>query len=233
MEREHAPGPGSMPQEWPRHELPEDRRRFTASALWRSAAAAAGATAGVLLSVPLGVYLAVTLFEHLGVPLMDAVISGPTKDMPFLEKLVAFLFLAVAAIVIAVDVVVALVAPIFVVVPLLVTAVALRLARAGLITRTLWLMLAAVVGLAVVVLPTLSVFDGEPDFWLWVVLVAGGAFAGRFVVELWKPDLAGRPAEAGTGWRRWKGLGLAWLILLAIAVVGIVVLVLLRLPVQT
>jgi hypothetical protein len=184
-------------------------------------AAAVGAAAGVALAVPLGVLLGVFLFKRISGPLVEHMMSE-AKGWSIVETIVFGILLFVAALAIVVVIVISLVAPIFLLVPLLVTAVALRLTRAGLIMRSLWLMLAALAVLSAVFLPVLHVFDDRTNWWTWVVLVAAAAFLGRLLVEAYKPDLAGRPASGLDVWLRWKRLGVAWLVLIVVVVVGMI-----------
>jgi hypothetical protein len=204
--------------------------RLDLAAVGRSAAAAGGSVAGVLVAMPIGAYLAALLFEHVGVPLAREIVSdGTSQGGPVLETILVGVFLVLAALVLAIYVVVALVAPIFVVLPLLATSIVLRLTGAGLITRTLWLMLGVVALLAAVFFPTLSVFDVDAGWPVWIVLVALGGFLGRLIVELWRPDLANRPASTAAVWHRWKRLGVVWLVLFLVAIVGMLILAVTRL----
>jgi hypothetical protein len=203
-------------------------RKLTTAAMGRCAAAAGGAIVGVLLAIPLGVYLVVTLFEDFGLPLAKGMIRQGTETLSGLDLIVVGVFVLITAIVFALYLVVALVAPIFVVLPLLVTAVALRLSGAGAITRSLWLMLAIVGVLAATIPPTLSLFDLPNQRWTWLGIVATAAFAGRLIVELSMPERADQPTNVTAAWQRWRRLGIAWLVLTVIAVAGSVILVLTR-----
>ncbi|MBX6724311.1 MAG: hypothetical protein IRY92_13940 [Dactylosporangium sp.] len=89
-------------------------------------------------------------------------------------------------------------------------------------------MLGIVGVLAGTVLPATSVLDLDTHWSTWVLIVAIGSFTGRLIVELWKPDLAGTPADVRAVWQRWRRLGLAWLILTTTAVAGTVILFLAR-----
>jgi hypothetical protein len=170
-----------------------EKRELTYVAIGRSAAAAGGAVADVLLALPLGAYLAVALFDDLGVPLVKEMISGGTEGLSGVQGIIVGAFVVFVAFVFAIYLVIALVAPIFVVIPLLTTAAALRLTGAGAITRSLWLMLGIVGVLAGTILPALSVLNLDARWWTWVLIVATGSFVGRLIVELWRPDLAGTP----------------------------------------
>lgn len=205
-----------------------ENSELTYAAIGRSAAAAGGAVAGVLLAVPLGAYLAVALFGDLGIPLMKEMVSEGTDGLSGIHAIVVGALVVFVAFVFAIYLVVALVAPMFVVVPLLATAAALRLVGAGAITRSLWLMLGIVGALAGTVLPATSVLNLDTHWWTWVLIVATGSFVSRLIVELWKPDLAGTPANVTAVWQRWRRLGVAWLILTMTAVAGTVILFLAR-----
>lgn len=195
--------------------------RLSGAALGRSAASAGGAVAGFVVAVPLGAYLAFVLFVRVGVPFVNAILDGAlTRDMPGVQAFIVGALLVVAAVVVAVCLVFALVAPIFVLVPLLGTATALRLSRAGVITRTLWLTFALVTALAAAVLTVLWALDARPQWWMWPGLVCIGAFLGRLIVELSDPGSADQPADLSTVGKRWKRLGLAWLVLLVVGVAG-------------
>ena len=178
----------------------------------RSAAAAVGAAVGALGAMTIGGPLFALLFIHVGGPIAGGIISDATQGRSGVEAVLVAIFVVIAAVMVAILVVTVLVAPVFVVLPLAATAVALRLTKAGLIMRSLWLTLAAVAGLAVVRLalaghrPSIAIhLSGDdqsralhlshvgPGGWMWVLIVAAGAFAGRLAVELWKPDQASRP----------------------------------------
>lgn len=148
--------------------------------------------------------------------------------MSGLQTIIVGALVVLVAFVFAIYLVIALVAPIFVVLPLLTTAAALRLTGAGANTRSLWLMLGMVGVLAGAILPTSSVLDLDTRWWTWLLIIATGAFAGRLIVELWKPDLADKPSNVTAIWQRWRGLGISWAILTVIAVAGSFILVLTR-----
>ncbi|TDB83517.1 hypothetical protein E1264_28150 [Actinomadura sp. KC216] len=195
-----------------------DGRGITVPALARSAAAAVGAVAGAAIAVPLAILLFTVLFIHVGVPLIEEIVSGGlTPDMSLIEKIIVGIFLLLAVTVLVIYLILALVAPVFVLVPLLSTAIALRLAGGGAILRSLLLMLAMIAAYTVVAVPAASAVEIDVQWWTWAAIVAFSAFGGRLVVELWRPDLAGTPQRFGNLWRRWKTLGLAWLITLVVA----------------
>lgn len=193
-------------------------RRVSWVAVLRSAVAAGGAAGGLVIAVPVGAYLGAWLFEHVGTRIVEGIITGGATDgLGGLEAVIVGVFLAIAAIVVALLVVAALVAPVFVVLPMLGTAVALRVTGAGLILRTLWLSLAAFVLLGVGTATVVEALDVRMHWWMWAAVVAVGSFAGRFVVEAWQPRLAGvRTPLAVT--RRWMVLLVVWLCLLVVAV---------------
>ncbi|MFI0408321.1 hypothetical protein [Actinomadura sp. 3N508] len=191
---------------------------ITGLALARSAAAAAGALAGAAVAVPLAALLFFVLLIHVGFPAIGEIVSGALPpEMSFIEKVAAGFLLLLAVSVLVVFVILALVAPIFVLVPMLSTAIALRLAGGGAILRSLWLMLAMIAASTVVALPTASAAEVDVQWWAWAGIVAFSAFGSRLLVELWRPDLAGSPQGFGNLWRRWKTLILAWLITLVVA----------------
>ncbi|MEQ7124451.1 hypothetical protein ABN034_07990 [Actinopolymorpha sp. B11F2] len=206
-----------------------DRPRLGVPAWARSFAAAGGAVAGVLLAVPVGSFLLVVLFERLGTAIIRDISSGAlADDLSGVEAVIAGVFLLLTAVLVAILVVVALVTPVFVIVPMATTALALRLAGAGLIARTLLLALGGVVVLAGGLRMALSSVGVDLDWWTWVLAAAGGAFAARLVVELWKPDDAGRgddSDDSDDGWRRWIRLGVVWIALAALAIVLVLLLV--------
>ncbi|MEQ4209312.1 hypothetical protein [Actinopolymorpha sp. B9G3] len=202
-----------------------DRPRLGVPAWARSFAAAGGAAAGALLAVPVGGFLIVVLFERIGTAIIRDITSGAvTDDMSGVEAVIAAVFLLLTAVLVAILVVVALVTPVFVILPMAATALALRLAGAGLIARSLLVGLGLVIGLAAGVGAASSSVDIDMDLWIWILVAAAGAFGGRLVVELWKPDDAGR-VDGATGRRRWSRLGVAWAALLALAIVLILLLV--------
>jgi hypothetical protein len=225
-------GPSDSAREMaPTHPQPGNRG-ITVAALGRSAAAAAGAVAGlvlaVLVAIPLGPLLFSVLFEYVGLPIVEWIIfSGGRPDMSSLEGFITGVFLMIAGVALAIAVaivtacvVIVLVAPIFVLVPLLATATVLRLVGAGMIIRTLWLMLGMIVALAIAILPTFPALHIGAHRWVWIAIVAGGASVGRLVVELWKPELANKPADVAAIWKRWKRVGTAWLVFALVAIVS-------------
>ncbi|GAB3427845.1 hypothetical protein [Flindersiella endophytica] len=185
----------------------------------RSLAAAGGALAGGLLAVPIAGVLFVFLFERVGVSIVESVVSEAMEGVDGLEALFVGLFLALAAVVLAVVIVVALVAPVFVVLPMVAVAVALRLARAGLIMRTIGFTLATVLALAVGVVLVANVAGLKVQWWLCFPVLAAGGFAGRYLVERTRPDRAGVPDTAVVG-RRWKRVAVAWLVVVLVGVAG-------------
>jgi hypothetical protein len=199
--------------------------RFSLASLVRCVAAATGAAAGVMLALPIGSFLAVVLFKEVGAPLAKRIVTDAlAQSDSAIETIVVAIFLTIAALMLAVYVVIVLVAPVFILVPMLASAAALRLAHAGLITRTLWLWLGLSVFLAVVLLPASSPFHVRPDWWLWALMVSTAGFVGRLIVELWQPELAGTPASVGDTLRRWKTLLLVWAVLLSVAIIALVTL---------
>lgn len=87
----------------------------------------------------------------------------------------------------------------------------------------------AIVGLLAMTIPTtFSVFELEAHWWTWLCIVATGAFAGRLIVELWKPELADKSTDVTTFWQRWRRLGIAWLVLAMTGIAGGLVLFLTR-----
>jgi hypothetical protein len=189
------------------------------AAAGRSFAAAGGAVAGGLLAVPLGAVLFLYLFERVGVRIVDSVISSALDDVNGLEALVVGLFLAIAGLVLAIIVVVALVAPVFVVLPMVAVAVALRLSRAGLIMRTVGLTLAVVIGLGLAVSMLANLAGARVEWWFCFPVLAVAGFAGRYIVERASPDRAGVPDREVVG-PRWKRVALAWLVIVLVGVVG-------------
>lgn len=215
-----APPPPGVPPPAHHTATVDDPRRVSLGGLLRSLVAAGGAAGGLVIAVPLGAFLGVWLFEHVGVPVAEGIISGGAGGSggdDWLESLVVGIFLAIAAIMVAVLVVAALVAPVFVVLPMLGTAVALRLTGAGLILRTMWLSLAAFVLLGVGTAALVEALDVRTHWWMWAAVVAVGSFAGRLVVEAWQPRAAGVRGPL-TVTRRWKALVIVWLCLLVVAV---------------
>ncbi|MFI0368822.1 hypothetical protein ACH35V_13130 [Actinomadura sp. 1N219] len=191
---------------------------ITVPALARSAAAACGAVAGTAVAVPLAVLLFFVLFIHVGIPLLEEIVSGElTPEMSLVETIIIGFLLIVVLAVLMIYLILALVAPIFVLVPLLSTAIALRLAGGGAILRSLWLMLAMIAVYTVVALPAASAVEVDVQWWAWAAIVAFSAFGGRLVVELWRPDLAGSPQSFRSLWRRWKTLVLAWSVTAVVA----------------
>jgi hypothetical protein len=203
-------------------------RKLTTAAIGRCAAAAGGAVAAVLLAFPLGAYLVVALFAEIGLPLAKEMTRQGTEGLSGVHLVVVGGLVLLVALLFALYLAVALVAPIFVVLPLVVTAAALRLGGAGAITRTLWVMLAIAGVLAATIPATVSQLDLKAHRWTWLVIIAAAAFAGRLIVELWVPERADQPTSVSAAWRRWRRLVIAWLVLTMIAVAGAVVLVLTR-----
>lgn len=192
----------------------------------RSFASAGGALAGGLLAVPIGAVLFVFLFERVGIPIVDSVVTSALDDVRGIEALFVGVFLVLAGLVVAIIVVVALVAPVFVVLPMVAVAVALRLCRAGLIMRTVGLTLVTVLGLALTVLIVANVAGLRVEWWFCFPVLAVGGFAGRYLVEVSRPDRAGLPDQVVLG-PRWKRLTLAWLVIVLVGVAGAIALSLL------
>jgi hypothetical protein len=46
------------------------------------------------------------------------------------------------------------------------------------------------------------------------------AALARIVVELWRPDLANKPADLAPTWKRWMRLGMAWSVFAVVATVS-------------
>jgi hypothetical protein len=223
---EAQPGQGSPPSHAIDAEPDPDRPRLDLPAWARSLAAAGGASAGMLLAVPLGGLLFVILFERLGTAIIRDITSGAlTNDLSGVEAVLVGIFVIIGALMVAILAVVALVLPVFVIVPIVTTALALRLAGAGLIARTLLLALGGVVALAAVARMASSSVEIDLNWWTWALVAAVGAFAGRLVVELWKPDEAGRGAHGDEEWRRWIRLGVVWIALVGLAIVLVFLLV--------
>lgn len=201
-----------------------DRRGIPAAAFGRSVAAAGGAVAGVLLAVPFGLLLFIVLLLRVGIPLILKIIHELTSGMSTFDAIVVGIPLGVILVIVAICVVIVLVAPIFILLPLVTTAAVLRYTNAGMILRTLWLMLGMTFLLVAAIMPMLSLFHLHAYWWTWVAIVAGGAFVGRLIVELWKPDLANKATASAVVQRRWIRLALAWFILALLAVVGSIIL---------
>lgn len=187
-------------------------RRFGLAATARCGAAAGGATAGGLVAFPLGGLLATWLFARIGTRIISGIVSDGLRGVHGIAVVFAAILLVVAGLAVAAIVIAVLVAPVFVVLPMLATGVALRLTRAGLVLRTLWLTLAAVAVLSIGVLLGLSAVKGNAHWWLWLVIVGGAAFLARMVVELAWPEPSARAAGPVSVGRRWKLVGAVWLI---------------------
>lgn len=209
----------------PNQELPPSQgqhvpapRRVTTAALLRSAVAAGGAVAGVAVAIPVGAVLAMFLFEHVGTAVVEGIMSEATDGRSGIEAAIVAVMLAIAAIMVAVLVVVALVAPVFVVLPMLGAGLALRLTRAGLILRSLWLSLAALAVLVGGVAGVLSLFEVRGPWWLWMLVVALASFVGRLTVEARQPQRAAVRSSAALG-KRWLVLVIVWICLVGVAIV--------------
>lgn len=193
--------------------------RFSPAALLRALVAAAGAAVGTLVAVPVGQVLFAVLFAHVGKAVMESVIgSVDLAGRPVIEAVILGIVLVLAGLVIAIFVVSILVAPVFVILPLAASGIALRLVRAGLVLRTVWLTLATAVILAVGIGVALEALELRTEGWVWLVIVASAAFVARIVVELWTPERARRPDGAVRS--RWKRLAVVWVVLVVGAVVA-------------
>ncbi len=180
-------------------------------ALARSAAASVGAAAGTLAAIVVGGPLAALLFIHIGEPVVEGLTAGATEGRSGIEAVFAGLFAAIGAVLIAILIVAAIIAPLFVLLPLAAAAIALRLTGAGLILRSLWLMIVAVAAVVVISLfqsrsqlgPSTADIDGPHSVllgggaWILVLTAAGAAFVGRLCVELWNPDRAASRLRSG------------------------------------
>jgi hypothetical protein len=195
-------------------------------AAWaRSLAAAGGAAVGTVLAIPMGGILFAVLFERLGTAIIRDITSGALEDASGVEAVVVGIFVVIGALMAAVLVVVALVTPVFVLLPTASTALALRVAGAGLIARSLLVGMGVVVVLAGGMRVASSAVDLDYDWWTWVLVTAGGALVGRLVVEAWKPAEAGQRHTGAKGWRRWSRLGMTWVALVVLAIVLVLLLV--------
>lgn len=197
----HGPvtGPESPHPSSTRQERPPKKPRPGPGAVMRSSVGATGAVLGTYAAVQIGPLLFAYLFTRVGKPVMNDIIGGSrTEGFSGLEAVLVGIFVFIGAVVVAILVVCVLVAPVFLLLPMAATAIALRLAGAGLIVRTLWLMLGTVAVLAVVVQATysaleVSAFNRVDSGVAWALMVGVGAFVGRLVVEFWKPvEAAGR-----------------------------------------
>jgi hypothetical protein len=196
----------------------------TGTALARSLVASGGALVGGLLAVPVAGVLFVALFERVGVRIMESVVSGAFEDVSGIEDVIAAIFLMIAAVMIAVIVVGALVAPVFLVLPMTAVAVSLRLTKAGFIMRTVWLTLVTVLVLAAGVLMVAKVADVQLKWWAILPVLAIGGFLGRYIVELSWPGRAGLPDRSVVG-TKWKRLTVAWLVIMLVGAVAAVIVV--------
>jgi len=202
------------------------RGRLGAAALGRSAAAGAGALVGGLIAVPTAGRLGLYLFETLGTRIIDGVLTSALDDVSGISAFFVAAFALVFGVTLAALVVLALVAPLFVVLPIVVTAVTLRLTGAGLILPTVAWTLVWGGGFAVAAWAVAALADHRLDGWSVIPAVALAASLGRVTVELWRPERAGVPDEGVLG-RRWRRVALSWLLVLVIATVAAVGFVLL------
>lgn len=206
------------------HAAPSSRRGFVgAGAVVRCAAAALGSAAGVGIAIPVAVALVAWLVAGPGKKLFNEIIEDGLEDVSGVAAAVASIGLAIMAAVVVMTLIVALVAPMFVVLPLVCSAVALRLARAGLILRSTMLSLGAMLALALATDVVLDALDLRGDWWILVVLVAGAHVIGRLVVEIWEPARAGVPTPV-VHRRRWVVLVAVWFGLLVLAIAAAFVL---------
>lgn len=216
------PAPDETPTAAPGAQDPRRPRtpRVTGVGLLRSGVSAGGAVAGGLVAVPVGGALVTVLFARLGTRIVRGIVAGEvTEGLSGLEGLVAAIALVIAGVAVAILVVCALVAPVFVVLPLVGVGVALRVARAGLIIRTLWLSLAALVLVVVASAALIEALDARGHWWMWAAAVAFAGFLGRFAVELWEPRAAGVRTPVAMS-RRWKVLLVVWAGLVVVATVA-------------
>lgn len=198
-------------------------RRFGGLAAARCGAAAVGACAGGLVAFPVGGFLAAYLFTNVGKSIVTGVVSRGMEGQHGLQAVFVAILLFVAGIVMAAIVVFALVAPVFVLLPMATTGIALRLARAGLVMRSLWLTLAAAALFSIAVLMVLSAAKADARWWMWLAIVVVSAFVGRAVVELSWPVPSGVPARAMAVGRRWKTFGVVWLLVVAAVLAALAV----------
>ncbi len=174
----------------------------------------------MFLAIRLGAVLVAVLFTHLGEPIMREIMSGgATEGLSGIQAVLVGVFVLIGAFVVALLVVVTLVSPIFLLLPVATTALALFTSRAGLILRTLWLMLMVIAVLAVVVNTVTFLLDVRADRPVWAGVLVVGGFLGRMIVEFWKPDQAGVRTSAGVAVDRWTRLGLVWLALVLVTAI--------------
>lgn len=197
----------------------------TPAAWWRSVVSAFGIALGGLVAVPVGAVAVTVLFGWVGQRIIRAVVEEGLADVSGPSALFAGVFLVIAGAMVAIAVVLALVAPIFVVLPLTAQGVALRLAGAGLVWRTIGM--TALLAVAGALLADALLPDTEDGFPIWTgliwVLVAG--FLARVFVEWRWPDRADVPVRVSRD-RRLVRLLWVWLGILLVAILGVGVFVL-------
>lgn len=184
----------------------------------RSGVAAAGALIGAVVAVPVAAFLIPFLMEQVAAPIVREMGSSAGGGSGF-ESALGGLVGVIIGVMLAAVVVFSLVAPILVLLPVGITAASLRMVKAGLILRTLWLGMAACVVLGVIAARLASAL-GAPTGWAWLLMVPVGAFLARFVVEACWPDRAALPdvMTLTVGWRR-AGVGLIGAMVLSLVVV--------------
>lgn len=155
--------------------------RVQGSSLARSGAAAGGAVVGTLFALVAGKYFAGPLLARVGGSMIDDVLTKVgTGELAGLGAI----FAVFATMLVGLVVMAALIAPIFIVVPLALLGIVLRLTRADLIMRTIWLTLATGIVLVITGTLALSTLDVTPGQWFWFVIVAAAAFFARLLVEV-------------------------------------------------
>lgn len=194
--------------------------RIERAAYVRSGAAAAGALAGSLVALPVGGFLLVFLVHRVAGPIIEAMADAP-DGASGLESALASIGGAIVGVMIAAVVVLSLVGPVMVLIPAAGAASALRLVKAGLILRTLWIALGAALLLGIVVGALLDALNVRAGVWFWLGTVPLGAFLARLLVEVGTPQRAALPDGRLTSGRRWRraGIGLLGAVLLALVVV--------------
>lgn len=149
---------------------------------WRRiVAAAAGTLAGVVLAYLAALLLAPVLFEHVAEPIFDSVAGSPAQGDNAIEGAIVAVASVFAGVVVVAMVVVAILAPLFIILPLSLEAVALRWAGADRVPITLLITVGLLIA-TFVVLDQVERFV-PIDVWLWLPAAGLAGGAARWLTE--------------------------------------------------
>ncbi|MBO0839387.1 MAG: hypothetical protein J2O49_00980 [Sciscionella sp.] len=156
----------------------------------RAGVAAAAAMVGELIAALIGALLFVVLFNHVGTSIAEDVAADASKGQSGANAVLGGLFGGIAGALVGTLAVVLLVISVMALLVLGCTAIGLRLIKAALIARTVWLTLLCWLVLGLGIGNVLSAVGVHLGGWYLLVIVPCGAFCARLLVEFSWPSQA-------------------------------------------